>query len=311
MSAPRHVLTIADLKKSEILSILKYAVEMKKNPGPYGQKLTGKVVLCMYEKPSLRTRVSLEAGVAQLGGSSIFFDISTSPLGTGKESPQDTMKVLSRMTNLVTARVKSRTMLTQFAEVATIPIINALDNWAHPMQMMADMLTILEKKTFDHPLKLAYCGDLVNNVTYDLMRTSAIMGWTISVTGPQAPPEGILKECEELAKTGGGVIHVETSDPTKAVAGADVVYTDSWMSYGVSRELAEERYKMFSPFKVTADLMKHAKPDAIFMNCLPADRNAEQTGEVLDGPQSVVWDQAENRLHAQKALILFLLGLMS
>eukprot|EP00771_Trimastix_marina_P002644 gnl/Trimastix_PCT/379.p2 GENE.gnl/Trimastix_PCT/379~~gnl/Trimastix_PCT/379.p2 ORF type:complete len:269 (+),score=116.14 gnl/Trimastix_PCT/379:222-1028(+) len=264
----------------------------------------------LFEKPSLRTRVSFETGMTQLGGHAIFYSTADSPLGK-KESMSDTAKVLSRMVDIVMARVFKRSQINELAEHSTIPIINALDDFAHPCQMLADLLTIYEKKGDLRNIQMCYCGDLCNNVTYDLMRSAAALGFRINVTGPSGEgfdvEPAVLEECAQLCAVTGGAVNV-VHNPVEAITGADVIYTDSWMSYGIAGATREERVAKFMPFQVNAALMSHAKPDAIFMNCLPAERGAEQTAEVIDGPQSVVFDEAENRLHAQKALLLFLLG---
>ena len=306
----RHILKITDMTKEEITAVLDKAADLKAHPEKYATALKEKTLLMLFQKPSLRTRVSFETGMTQMGGHAIFYSIADSPLGV-KETFGDTGKVLSRMVDIIMARVNKRTDVSQLAEASTIPVINALDDWAHPLQMLADMLAIREhRKEGLTGLKMAYCGDLCNNVTYDLMRSAAVMGYEIRVAGPsgegydiEAP---VLEECEALCKVSGGkVIVCKTAQ--EAVAGVDVVYADSWMSYGIPKDKMEERKKKFMPFQIDAKLMALAKPDAFFMNCLPAARGMEQTAEVIDGPQSIVFDEAENRLHTCKALMLFLL----
>lgn len=313
-STVKHVLTISDLSKDEILMILRVASAMKKSRADFfetgydrfSDTLKGYSLLSLYEKPSLRTRVSLDVGMHQMGGMAIFYSIGDSPLGK-KESIEDTGKVLSRMCQGITARVCSRGAVRSLAQVSTVPVINALDDWAHPMQMLADMLTIVEKKADWQAITMTYFGDLENNVTYDLMRLAAIMGYKLNIAGAGEIENGVWDEVRALeSKSGGKVTHCKTAQ--EAVTGVDVVYTDSWMSYGIPKDEEAKRLEMFKPFQVTAELMKLAKPDCIFMNCLPAARGMEQTAEVIDGPQSVVFDQAENRLHAQKALLVYLLA---
>lgn len=309
----RHVLKISDLSRSELLSVIDKAIDLKANPRKYSTSLKERTLLMLFQKPSLRTRVSFETAMTQMGGHAIFYSIADSPLGV-KETYEDTGKVLSRYVDIIMARVNKRQDVEGLAAHSTIPVINALDDWAHPCQMLADFTTIIEKKggpSIFKTLKMAYCGDVRNNVTYDIMRTASVIGFELRVAGPSGPGydihEEVLKECAELCKVSGGVVRVcKTAD--EAVAGVDVVYTDSWMSYGIPKEQADTRVKMFTPFQVTDALMKLAKPDCIFMNCLPAWRGMEQTAEVIDGPQSVVFDQAENRLHTCKALMLFQLG---
>jgi ornithine carbamoyltransferase len=272
----------------------------------FSDTLKGYSLLTLFEKPSLRTRVSLEVGMHQLGGQAIFYSISDSPLGK-KESIEDTGMVLSRMCQGITARVLSRNAVRSLAEVSTIPIINALDDYAHPMQMLADLLTIIEHKGTFEGITMAYFGDVENNVTYDLMRLAALMGFNLHLAGAGDVESSVWSECELLQKTSGSkVIRFDTAQ--EAMKDVDVVYCDSWMSYGIAKEEEEARKKLFMPFQVNSELLKLAKPDAVFMNCLPAARGMEQTTEVIDGPQSIVFDQAENRLHAQKAMLVFLMA---
>jgi ornithine carbamoyltransferase len=229
------------------------------------------------------------------------------PRWAKKETVSDTAKVLSRFCDAIIARVMSRKTVQELAANSTIPVINALDDWAHPTQMLADMQCIIEKKGKLQGLQMAYLGDCVNNVTYDLMRCAALMGFNIRVSGPDPPNAEVLQECEKLSKASGAKVVVER-DPLKAAEQCDVIYTDSWMSYGIPTEQLQERIKHFTPWQVNATIMAKAKPDAIFMNCLPAARGMEQTAEIVDGPQSVVFDEAENRLHAHKALLHFLIN---
>ena len=215
---------------------------------------------------------------------------------------------LSRYVAAVTARVNSRESIEGLTAFSTIPVVNALDDWAHPMQILADMQTIEEKKGSLQGLRMAYLGDIRNNMTYDLMRGGTLMGFTVAAAGPPGEDfeidSRVIAECEALAAENGGAIEVH-HDAEAAVAGADIVYTDSWQSYGITQ--TPERVEQLMPFQVTKELLAKAKPDAIFMNCLPAMRGEEQKAEVIDGPQSVVFDQAENRLHAQKALLYLLI----
>jgi len=313
-STCKHCLTIADLSKEEIVNIIRVAIAMKKSRADFfdvgydrfSDTLKGYSLLSLYEKPSLRTRVSLEVGMHQLGGQAIFYSIADSPLGK-KESIEDTGRVLSRMCQGITARVSSRNALRSLAQVSSIPIINALDDYAHPMQMLADLLTITEHKGSWEGRTMAYFGDLENNVTYDLMRLAAVMGYNMNLAGGGDVEPSVLSEVEKLSEKSGAKVKV-CKTAQEAASGVDVIYADSWMSYGIPKEEEEARKTLFMPFQVNAELMKHAKPDCIFMNCLPAARGMEQTAEVIDGPQSVVFDQAENRLHAQKSLLVFLLA---
>lgn len=311
----RHITKISDLSRAEITSVLSMALDMKKTPSDYYDALKYKTLLMLFEKPSLRTRVSLEVGMTQLGGHAIAYMTGDSPIGT-KESYEDTGAVLSRMADAVTARVNSRKQIAGLAANSTIPIVNALDDYAHPMQMLADLQVMVENTGGAVDLSgatLAFVGDIQNNVTYDLMRAGIIMGMHVKVSGPPgaafAPEASVLEECATLASscTGAGTATV-VAYPEEAVAGADFVYADSWMSYGVQGAAREERLRDLMPWQVNAKLMAHAAQGAKFMNCLPAMRGEEQTAQVIDGPQSIVFDQAENRLHAQKALLVQLVN---
>jgi ornithine carbamoyltransferase len=244
----------------------------------------------------------------QLGGHAIFYSIKDSPLGK-KENISDTAKVASRFVNIIAARVFNRQDIWDLANYSDVPVVNMLDDFAHPCQILGDFQTIKEKKNNLEKMKLSYFGDSHNNVTYDLMRMCAMFGWRMDVACPNSPeysPEQIvLEEVANLSKDTGAEVKV-IHDALEAVRDSDVVYTDSWMSYGIPQDQEEERKKAFLTFQVTSSVMKEAKSDAIFMNCLPAMRGYEQTADVIDGSQSVVFDQAENRLHIQKAIMLFL-----
>eukprot|EP01083_Nonionella_stella_P053231 140880_1 len=309
---PKHVLKISDLSNLEVQNILKASLVMKSLPlSQYNKTLESKTLLMLFEKPSLRTHISFQVGMGQLGGNGIYYSVATSPLGQ-KETFSDTGAVLSRYCDAIMARVKNRQDVRELAKHSSIPVINGLDDYAHPAQILADLLTIREKKGGFEGLKFVYCGDVCNNVTYDLMRGCALMGFSECVVcGPASRgveynlEDGVLEECQGLGDTCQLKV---TEDINLAAKDADVIYTDSWMSYGIDKQLQDERLDIFGPFRVTSDVMKRAKPDCIFMNCLPAMRGHEQTAEVIDGPQSVVFDQAENRLHAQKALLLYLIN---
>jgi ornithine carbamoyltransferase len=269
------------------------------------------VLLMIFEKPSLRTRLSFETGMVQLGGHAIHFDMSTLPLGSGKESVHDTVKVAGRYVDLIMARLYEHSMLEEMASNSDIPVINALTNRAHPCQVLADLLTIQEVRGKLGGVVLAYIGDSENNMTYSLMAGAAKMGINMRIGCPDnprfLPRQDVLEYYRGVAGEQGGRIEVH-HDPEDAVRDADVVYTDSWMSYHVAQEELAQRVIGLMPYQVTNHLMECARPDAIFMNCLPALRGYEQTAEVIDGPRSVVFDQAENRLHSQKAVMIRLLG---
>lgn len=306
-----HLVTLENWSADQIHELLAFAAEIKKNPAKYGDAMRRKTLMMFFEKPSLRTRVSFETGVTQLGGHAIYYDLATSPLSSGKENVPDMVRVVSRYVDIIMARLFEQSHIEVMAKLATVPVINALTNYEHPCQILADLLTILEHKGRLKGLKLAYLGDGNNNVTHSLMFGCAKMGMHISVGCPRGdeymPLPSVLKSASATARKHGAKITV-THDATAAAAGADIVYTDSWMSYHIPEHKKEARVKVFKPFQVNGALMKRAKKDAIFMNCLPAVRGAEQTADVIDGPRSVVFDEAENRLHIQKAIMLKLLA---
>ena len=306
----KHLISLKDWKPEDIFSVLDLAVNVKAAPAQYADVLKQKTLLMIFEKPSLRTRISFEAGMTQLGGHAIYYDMSTSPMGGGKETIEDSIKVISRMCDLVMARLFKHADILEMAEHATVPVINALTDNSHPCQILADLLTIQEKKGDLKGLTLAYLGDGYNNVTHSLMYGCTQVGMNIRVGSPEGymPAVEVTERCAEISSESGSSMLI-TDDAAEAVKGADVVYTDSWMSYHIPKEEEEARIKVFTPYQVTAEKMALAADGAIFMNCLPALRGAEQTAEVIDGPQSVVFDQAENRLHAQKAVMLKLSGL--
>jgi ornithine carbamoyltransferase len=304
----RHLLKVSDFSKEECVSVINKAIELKVTPANFDNKLKGETLLMLFEKPSLRTRISFETGMQQLGGHAIFYSIKDSPLGK-KENISDTAKVASRFVNIIAARVYKRQDIRDLAKYADVPVINMLDDFAHPCQILGDFQTIKEKKGTLSNLKLSYFGDAYNNVTYDLMRMSAIFGLKMDIACPNhanySPEQEVLNEVTELSKETGADVRV-INDAMKAAKDSDIVYTDSWMSYGIPIEQEEERKKAFMAYQVNTSIMENAKSDAIFMNCLPAMREYEQTTDVIDGPQSIVFDQAENRLHIQKAIMLFL-----
>ena len=304
----KDLITLEPFSRNEILDIILLAAEIKKNPLNYSTHLKDKTLLMIFEKPSLRTRVSFEVGMTQLGGHAIYYDLATSPMGK-KESVADTAKTASRYVDIIMARLFFQEQMEELAQHATVPVINGLTDFSHPCQILGDLLTIKEKKGRLENLKLAYLGDGKNNVTHSLLYGCAILGLEINIGCPKEadylPENKVLEKCKELA---GDKVRV-TSDPIEAIKAADVVYTDSWMSYHIPKDKEGERVAIFKPYQVTGELMSRAKPEAIFMHCLPAQRGMEQTAEIIDGPQSIVFDQAENRLHIQKAIMLTLLGL--
>jgi ornithine carbamoyltransferase len=306
-----HLITLETWSTDLIHEILARAAAIKKEPAKYGDAMRRKTLIMMFEKPSLRTRVSFETGVTQLGGHAIYYDLATSPLSSGKENVPDLVRVVSRYVDIIMARLFEQAHIEVMARLASVPVINALTNYEHPCQILADLLTIIEHKGRLKGLKLAYLGDGNNNVTHSLLFACAKVGMNITVGCPRgveySPLERVVKSAAATSRKTGAKIAV-THSASEAAAGADVVYTDSWMSYHIPEHKKDARVKVFAPYQVNAALMKKAKKDAIFMNCLPAVRGFEQTEGVIDGPQSVVLDEAENRLHVQKAVMLKLLA---
>ncbi len=307
----RHLLTLLDYSPEEILYLLDLADELKAEYRKYGghpnRKPLKKSLGMMFEKTSTRTRVSFETGIWELGGQPLFLSFrDTQLVGTG-ETPADTAKVLSRYLGGIMARVYKHETLTALAEHATIPVINGLCNLYHPCQILADLQTIREHKKKLKGLKLVYVGD-GNNVCHSLMIGCTKVGMNITVVCPDdyKPNEEITKKVQALAQKYGTKLEI-TNDIPSGVKDADVVYTDTWVSMGDEAQ-KEIRLKAFKGFTVDAKLMSYAKPDAIFMHCLPAHRGYEVADEVIDSKQSVVFDEAENRKHAQKAVMLSLMG---
>jgi ornithine carbamoyltransferase len=307
----RHLITLEDWSTQQIADVLKMASEIKQHPADYGDAMQRKVLMMMFEKPSLRTRVSFEAGVAQMGGHAIFYDLATSPLSSGKENVADMVRVVCRYVDIIMGRLYEQAHIEEMARLSRVPVINGLTNYSHPCQILADLMTIKEHKGTLAGLTLAYLGDGNNNVTHSLLFGCTKMGMNVRIGCPRgaeyAPLDEVLVSAQKTAARSGASVLV-TPDATEAVSGADIVYTDSWMSYHIPTHKTEARVKVFRPYQVNPELMKRAGPEAIFMNCLPAVRGYEQTAEVIDGPQSVVFDEAENRLHVQKAIMLTLLA---
>lgn len=300
----KHFLRDDDITTSEQQQILELAVELKKSP--YSQKpFAGpNTVAVIFDKTSTRTRVSFAVGIADLGGAPLIFDSQSSQLG-GKESVSDTAKVLERQVAQIVWRTYAQAGLEEMAASSKVPVINALSDDFHPCQLLADLLTIQEHKGKLAGLKLAYVGD-GNNMANSYMLAGAVAGLHVSVATPVGyEPEGsVIAKASALAIANGGSVSVSNS-PAEAITGADVVTTDTWVSMGQESE-KQERLRAFAGFTIDAALMDHAKSDAIVLHCLPAYRGYEISADVLDGPQSVIWDQAENRLHAQKALMVWL-----
>jgi ornithine carbamoyltransferase len=301
----RDLLADQDLTHDDLHLIFDLAERVKARPGEFSQALRGKQLAMIFEKPSLRTRLTFEAGINSLGGVSFFVDQTQMRLGA-RESLSDVAHNLERWVDGVVLRTFAHETVTTMAEHTSIPVINALSELEHPCQAMADMLTLQEHLGDLRNVHLAYVGD-GNNVAHSLMLAAASLGATISVGTPEGyePHEGIVSAAKQIASASGG--HVEVvNDPVEAVAGADAVYTDVWASMGQEDEAAERR-QIFMPFQVDQELFSCAAQHAVFMHCLPAHRGDEVAAAVIDSPRSVVFDQAENRLHMQKAILVLLL----
>jgi ornithine carbamoyltransferase len=260
----------------------------------------------IFDKSSTRTRVSFAVGIADLGGSPLIISTANSQLG-GKETPADTARVLERMVSAIVWRTYAQAGLEEMAAGTTVPVVNALSDDFHPCQLLADLLTIREHKGRLSGLSVAFVGDGADNMVHSYLLAGATAGMHLRVAFPEAypPADGVVADARRIAAGTGGSVTL-THDPAEAVAGADVVVTDTWVSMGREDEKAV-RVEALSPYQVTTELMATAASDALFLHCLPADRGFEVAPEVIDGPQSVIWDEAENRLHAQKALLIWLL----
>jgi ornithine carbamoyltransferase len=302
----RDFLSIDDVGARELHHLLELAAKVKQSPGDHAARLAGMSVALIFEKPSTRTRVSFEVGVASLGGHPLALSSSELQLGRG-ETIEDTGRVLSRYCEAIVLRTFGQERLEALAAGATVPVVNSLSDYEHPCQILADLLTVIEKKGEPTGRTLAYLGD-GNNVAHSLLLGGAMLGMHVRVATPTGfePIPQVVERAGEIASETGGSIEVG-NDPLTAVNGADILYTDVWASMGQEREHAE-RVLVFTPFRIDAEKLSLAADDAIVMHCLPAHRGEEITDEVIDGPHSVVWDQAENRLHTQKALLLWLLG---
>lgn len=299
--------SLSDLTKEEIEEILKVSelLKLQSLRGEEHPLLKGKTLAMIFEKPSTRTRVSFEAGMWQLGGYALYLSAVDLQLGRG-ETIADTARTLSRYVNGIMARVFTHETILDLVKYATVPVINGLSDFAHPCQALADLFTIYEKKGNLFGLKLAYIGD-GNNVAHSLIYGCSKVGIDIALACPKGyePDPKVVSEGKEEASKKGKVVIV-TNDPGEAVHGVDVIYTDVWASMGKENERSE-RIKRFKPYQVDAELVKKAKQDYLFMHCLPAHRGEEVTDEVADSQNSVIFDQAENRLHTQKALMALIM----
>ena len=301
----RDLISIQDFQPEELACAVELAAAMKLRPADYRGTLVGKQIVLFFEKPSLRTRLTFEAGMNALGGTSFFVDQTQSRLGA-RESLSDVAHNLERWIDGVVLRTFAHETVTEMARHASIPVINALSELEHPCQALADMQTLQEQFGDLKNVKLAYVGD-GNNVAHSLMLVAASLGASISVATPAGyePHADITSAAEKIAAASGGTVQV-TNDAVQAVSGADAIYTDVWASMGQESEAAE-RQKIFMPFQVNQKLFSQAAQHAVFMHCLPAHRGEEVTASVIDSPRSVVFDQAENRLHIQKAIMVLLL----
>lgn len=301
MSRPRHFLTVADLSSAELRGLLQRAAVLKQewHARRATAALPGRILAMIFEKSSTRTRVSFEAAMAQLGGHAIFLSPGDSQLGRG-EPPEDTARVLSQMADCVMVRTHGHGRLAAFAAAATIPVINGLTDLHHPCQLLADMQTYSEMRGEIGGRRVAWIGD-GNNVCNSYIETARLLDFELRI----ACPDGYAPDSGMLAAAGSNATVMV--DPVAAVQDADLVVTDVWASMGQEAETAARR-QVFTPYCVDRELMARARPDALFMHCLPAHRGEEVSADVIDGPRSVVWAEAGNRLHAQKALLEFLLG---
>jgi ornithine carbamoyltransferase len=304
--AGRDLCSVADLTTVELAGILELAHDVKTNPGAYRWALDAKQMVMFFEKASLRTRLTFETAMNTLGGSAVFVDQTQSPLGE-RESLADIARNVERWVQVIVLRTYAHDTITEMAQYSTVPIVNALSDLEHPCQAIADFMTLQERFGNLHGFNFTYVGD-GNNVCHSLLLTAALLGAHCTIGTPKnyAPKADIVAQARAIANVTGSNITL-VNDPVAAVEGADAVYTDVCTSMGFEHE-ATRRAPIFKPYQVNETLLSRAAPTAVFMHCLPAHRNAEVTDAVLDGPQSVVFEQAENRMHAQKALLLMLLG---
>ena len=303
----KHLLSLREYSRAEIEEIFELARKLKARPADYADALKGKSLAMIFQKPSTRTRVSFEVGMFQLGGQALFLGADSIQIQRG-ETVADTARVLSRYVDGIMARVFAHQDVVDLARYGTVPVINGLSDQLHPCQALADFFTLLERRGKLDGARFAYVGD-GNNVCHALVLGAAKLGVSMAMACPAGyqPNPLILKTAIRDAQKEGTPPPVVTTDPMEAVKGADVVYTDVWTSMGQEAESAA-RVKAFSGFMVTPQMMAAARKDAVFMHCLPAHRGEEVAADVVDGPQSVIFEEAENRLHVQKALLILLLG---
>jgi ornithine carbamoyltransferase len=302
----RHFLRDDDLSPAEQAEILDLAVLLKTNRFTKRPLAGPQTVAVIFDKSSTRTRVSFAVGIADLGGQPLIISTANSQLG-GKETPSDTARVLERMVAAIVWRTYGQDGLEEMAKGTLVPVVNALSDDFHPCQLLADLLTIREHKGQLQGLTTVFLGDGGSNMAHSYLLAGATAGMHVRVAAPESfsPSQAVVADAHTIATATGGSITV-TTDPRSALDGADVVVTDTWVSMGREAE-KEERVATFGHYQVDAEKMSWAGPEAIFLHCLPADRGFEVTQDVIDGPQSVIWDESENRLHAQKALMVWLL----
>jgi ornithine carbamoyltransferase len=300
----KHFLSLKDVSSGQWKEIFELSTEVKKNPPKYSQSLAGKTLGMIFQKSSTRTRVSFEVGMFQLGGHALFLSSNDIQIGRG-ETIADTARVLSRMVDILMARVYGHDIVEDLAKYGSVPVINGLSDFSHPCQGVADYFTLYERWGDCKGRKIAYIGD-GNNVCHSLLYGAAALGMHISVAAPDGykPDQSVVDFSRDLAAKTGGSVAILT-DPRQAIRDADAVYTDVWASMGQEKEY-HERKAIFGSYQVNGKLFSLAKSDALFLHCLPAHRGDEVTDEVIDSPNSVVWDEAENRLHCQKAILLLL-----
>ncbi len=304
----RHFVTIADLAPDEMWQILNLANDLKGEWKGGGNRplLAGKTLGMIFEKPSLRTRVSFEMGMLHLGGQALYLSPQEIQLAQ-RESVADVARVLSRYVHGIMARVFAHSLVEELAAHASVPVINGLSDYVHPCQALSDLFTIHEKRGALQGLTMAYVGD-GNNVANSLLFAASKAGMEVRIATPSGyqPRREVVTKATAFAQETGGKVLLDT-DPHSVVRGADIIYSDVWASMGQEAE-REKRLPLFRPYQVNADLVALAKPHVMVMHCLPAHRGEEITDEVIDGPQSIVYDQAENRMHLQKAILVSLMG---
>ena len=302
----RHFLRDDDISPAEQAEILDRALELKRDRFSAKPLAGPQTVAVIFDKSSTRTRVSFAVGIADLGGNPLIISTASSQLG-GKETASDTARVLERQVAAIVWRTYGQAGLEEMANGTTVPVVNALSDDFHPCQLLADLLTIREHRGELAGLSIAFLGDGASNMAQSYLLAGATAGMHVRVASPAeySPNAQVVTDAAAIAAATGGSVELFT-DPRAAVAGVDVVVTDTWVSMGKEEEKAE-RLAVFGAFRVDGEMMALARPDAHFMHCLPADRGYEVTADVIDGPQSIIWDEAENRLHAQKALLVWLL----